>query len=101
MEDAPYEGDDKVPGDIHLNRQAMEDALDDEAIAFEDFPGAGRIYRKDADTYHQYKDLGGVGENPYHPFSNEMEWEIVKWAKDTQQGETALTKLLSIPGVCF
>ena len=101
MEDVPYEGDDEVPKDIHSNRQAMEDALDDEAIAFEDFPGAGSIYRKDADTNHQYKGLEGVEQIPYHPFSNKMEWEIAKWAKDLQQGETALTKLLSIPGVCF
>ena len=51
----------------------MEGALDDEAISFEEFPGASRIFRTDTDAYHQYKDLGGCEENPYHPFANEME----------------------------
>ncbi|KAF8583136.1 hypothetical protein K439DRAFT_1292419, partial [Ramaria rubella] len=33
------------------------------------------------------------------PFANEMEWKLAKWAKDTQQGENALTKLLTVPRV--
>ncbi|KAJ3775118.1 hypothetical protein FB446DRAFT_638542 [Lentinula raphanica] len=41
-----------------------------------------------------------AGANPWAPFGSQTEWEIARWAKLRGPSSTALTELLSIPGVC-
>ncbi|KAF8573203.1 hypothetical protein K439DRAFT_1625236 [Ramaria rubella] len=90
--------DDTVPA-AH-RRASVEDTVEEAPAYIDSFLGAGRIYGEDTEAYHKYLEHSQHKENAYHPFANELEWDIVKWAKDTQQGETALTKLLTVPGGC-
>ncbi|KAF8586710.1 hypothetical protein K439DRAFT_1614939 [Ramaria rubella] len=89
--------DDTMPA-AH-RRASVEDMVEEAPAYIDSFPGAGRIYGEDTEAYHKYLEHSQHKENVYHPFANELEWDIAKWAKDTQQGETALTKLLTVPGV--
>ena len=38
-------------------------------------------------------------QNPWHPFVSEIDWNVARWAKTRGSSSTALTELLSIPGV--
>ncbi|KAF8582511.1 hypothetical protein K439DRAFT_1618211 [Ramaria rubella] len=80
-------------------RASVEDELDEDPGCVEDFPGVAQVYREDMEASSQYALLSHSKQNPYHPFTNQMEWKLAKWAKDTQQGRTGLAKLLSVPGV--
>jgi hypothetical protein len=54
-----------------------------------------------SNTYEKYqKDVGGSDENPYAPFTSELEWQVARWAKLRGKGMTAISELLSINGVC-
>jgi hypothetical protein len=77
----------------------VANTLEDNLVIIQKCPGTGQIYGENQGTYHEYKDLGGTEDCPWHPFKSELEWELAKWAKNTQQAESALTKLLTIPGV--
>ncbi|KAI0087258.1 hypothetical protein BDY19DRAFT_893576, partial [Irpex rosettiformis] len=37
--------------------------------------------------------------NPYAPFVSQIDWKVARWAKLRGQGSTAMTELLSIPGL--
>ncbi|KAJ3567978.1 hypothetical protein NP233_g6016 [Leucocoprinus birnbaumii] len=39
-------------------------------------------------------------DNPYSPFSSEVNWEIARWAKLRGPSSTAFSELLAIEGVC-
>lgn len=39
--------------------------------------------------------------NPYAPFRDKLNWDIARWAKLRGPGSTALSELLSIPGVSY
>ena len=41
----------------------------------------------------------GAEDNPYHPFTTRMEWEVARWAKLRGSGSTAFSDLLAIEGV--
>lgn len=43
--------------------------------------------------------LGQRLTSPYLPFASEMDWKVARWAKLRGQGSTAMTEMLSIPGV--
>ena len=38
-------------------------------------------------------------ENPYLPFTSRLDWEFARWAKLRGPGSTAVSQLISIPGV--
>ncbi|KIO16582.1 hypothetical protein M407DRAFT_85849 [Tulasnella calospora MUT 4182] len=39
------------------------------------------------------------GSSPYEPFKSRIDYSVAKWAKELGPGDTALSKLLEIPGV--
>jgi hypothetical protein len=81
------------------HRTTVEEVLDEEPELVEVFPNAGKIYGYSEDAHTEYQNLCGGGDNPFHPFQNEMEWEVAKWAKEMQTGDNTFTRLLQIPGV--
>ena len=38
-------------------------------------------------------------DNPWAPFSSQLDWEVARWAKMRSPSSTAVTELLAIPGV--
>jgi hypothetical protein len=38
-------------------------------------------------------------DNPWAPFSSQLDWEVARWAKMRSRTSTAVTELLAIPGV--
>ncbi|KAJ3780005.1 hypothetical protein GGU10DRAFT_397894 [Lentinula aff. detonsa] len=48
--------------------------------------------------YHS--NLEGIAQNPWAPFSSEIDWKIACWVKLRGPSSTALTELLAINGVC-
>ena len=52
----------------------------------------------DLSANEQYKSNFGAS-NIYAPFTSELDWRTVQWAKMHGPGSTAFSKLLSIPGV--
>ncbi|KAI0055661.1 hypothetical protein BV25DRAFT_1815297 [Artomyces pyxidatus] len=57
-----------------------------------------------AESYVEYggKLAGGAehrDDNPWAPFANELEWELVRWAKTRGPTSTAFTDLLQIKGL--
>ena len=66
--------------------------------------GTGNVGAKvSASSYKSYGEQVGDGtkDNPYHPFSTRMEWEVARWAKLRGSGSTAFSDLLAIEGVCL
>ncbi|KAG5640513.1 hypothetical protein DXG03_008233 [Asterophora parasitica] len=62
--------------------------------------GAGKTYSvNDVDENQSYEKAIGDAGNIYAPFSSQLEWEIVKWAKLCGASSTAFTELMSIQGV--
>ncbi|KAF8579423.1 hypothetical protein K439DRAFT_1620543 [Ramaria rubella] len=73
-----------------------ENALDREPQHMEKFPGSGKVYAHDMEVYGQYTNDPHAEQNPFHPFVNQMEWDVAKWSKEMQQGENTSTKLLTV-----
>lgn len=50
---------------------------------------------------HQHSKLASDSSPnlPYHPFASAVDYNVAKWAKELGPGDTALSKLLAIPGV--
>jgi Plavaka transposase len=47
-----------------------------------------------------YESLQGIhADNPWAPFSSQLDWEVARWAKMRSRTSTAVTELLAIPGV--
>ena len=70
------------------------------------FPGgqAGAVYANQAvddNLNASYTHKVGSAENPFYPFSSNMEWEIARWAKMRGPSSTAFTELMNIEGVSF
>jgi hypothetical protein len=86
--------------DTSKPRTTVEDALDKEPEVVKVIPGAGKVYDLCAEGYTEYQNPCSGNSNVFHPFASEMEWELAKWAKDSQTGDSAFMKLLGIPGVC-
>ena len=67
-----------------------------------DFPGkrAGEVCSEGIMSMQQQEnDLSGLTENPYHPFTSKVDWELVKWAKLCGPSAMSFTELLNISGV--
>ncbi|KAJ6497170.1 hypothetical protein C8R47DRAFT_972715 [Mycena vitilis] len=61
---------------------------------------AGAPVRTQDSAYHQYSEsIRSSEENPWAPFTSQVDWEIAKWAKLRGSTSTAFTDLLSIDGV--
>jgi hypothetical protein len=66
------------------------------------YPGkrAGEVCSKGITVMQGYKNaLGGPSDNPYFPFSSQIDWELAKWAKLRGPSATSFTELLHINGV--
>jgi len=66
------------------------------------YPGkrAGEVCSEGITTMQEYENtLGGPSENPYFPFSSQIDWELAKWAKLRGPSATSFTELLNISGV--
>jgi hypothetical protein len=63
------------------------------------YPGnrAGEVCSKGIMVMQDYENaLGGPSENPYAPFSSQVDWELAKWAKLRGPSATSFTELLNI-----
>lgn len=83
----------------------LPNATDDAAIrrvaepVREIFDGAGKVLSQSTSTYESWKKKSTAGTSPYAPFTSQIDYGIAKWAKELGPGDTALSKLLEIPGV--
>ncbi|KAJ3711133.1 hypothetical protein DFJ43DRAFT_1108174 [Lentinula guzmanii] len=67
-------------------------------------PRAGAPIASQDEIIHEnlryHSNLEGIAQNPWAPFSSEIDWKIACWAKLRGPSSTALTELLAINGVC-
>ena len=69
-------------------------------VRFPDPHAASPSSAKGSSAYQNYQAaVDPEGENPYHPFTTRLDWEIAHWAKMRGPGSTALTELLAIKEV--
>jgi hypothetical protein len=102
---SPMEEDSNTDEDFNITingRKNIENALR-QPVVVDHFPsslagspiespgshGTGRAYS------------AGSAHSPYMPFTSQLDWEIARWAKLRGPGSTAITELLTIPGVSF
>ncbi|GLB45950.1 putative protein Coprinopsis cinerea okayama7 130 [Lyophyllum shimeji] len=82
-------------------RGGGEESLSNEPFVVK-FPisTAGAVYSQDEKTTNEKyaQDLGDT-ENPFAPFSSQLDWEIARWAKLRGPSSTAFTELMKIDGV--
>ena len=50
--------------------------------------------------YTMFSSSQPSSDNIYWPFRSRMDWLVARWAKMRGPGSTAVSELLSIPGVC-
>ncbi|KAG8934911.1 hypothetical protein FRC01_012960 [Tulasnella sp. 417] len=62
------------------------------------FDGAGEVLSQSSSKYESWK-KSSEGTSPYAPFTSQIDYGVAKWAKELGPGDTALSKLLEIPGV--
>lgn len=80
-------------------RQDAESSAVCEPIVIQ-YPDAGLVLQRDEKAYASWtRQEVGKSEKPFGPFSTQLDYEVGKWAKELGPGDTALTKLLAIPGV--
>ncbi|KAJ7312316.1 hypothetical protein DFH08DRAFT_717847 [Mycena albidolilacea] len=61
---------------------------------------AGEALRTETPPYTEYSDLiPQSADNPWAPFTSQVDWEVAKWAKLRGSTSTAVTDLLAIDGV--
>lgn len=68
------------------------------------FPGsrAGEAVGDDGPAgYAEYGTPDPLSENPYAPFSSQVDWQFAKWAKLRGPGSTSVSELLGIESVCL
>jgi hypothetical protein len=65
------------------------------------YPGtvAGQTIRREKHGHAEYATSIIDPDNPWAPFTSEMDWEIAKWAKNRGPSSTAFLELLGIKGV--
>lgn len=63
------------------------------------FAGAGAIQSQSQSKYNAWKAQTDTKNSPYTPFASQLDYSVAKWAKELGPGDTALSKLLAIPGV--
>lgn len=69
------------------------------AIIIDTFDDAGQVLHKEQGTYERWVKKHGCVDNPYHPFTSKLEWEVARWAKLEGPGAAALDRLLHYPSV--
>ncbi|KAF7799077.1 hypothetical protein EIP86_010307 [Pleurotus ostreatoroseus] len=97
-DDVPME-DAAPPVTAQTQRATVEDALDEDETVSVAYPDAAKIVGWDTNIRQRYEEGTEGVENPWHPFSSQLEWEIAKWAKESNTGDNSLNNLLTIPGV--
>ncbi|KAJ7222721.1 hypothetical protein C8J57DRAFT_1253670 [Mycena rebaudengoi] len=61
---------------------------------------ASALIRTEVPTYTEYvEEVAGSADNPWVPFTSQVDWEIAKWAKLRGSTSTMFTDLLSIDGI--
>ena len=60
---------------------------------------AGAVVSTGQSTDARYLSALGSGNNPWAPFSSEIDWKVARWAKLRGPGSTAFSELLAIDGV--
>lgn len=93
--------------DVEICRGAGRDAVEAslrQRVFVEHFPrsaegpGAGDPV-DDESSAGNSRPVDVRGSNPYAPFVSQLDWKVARWAKLRGQGSTAMSELLSIPGV--
>jgi hypothetical protein len=92
-----------------LGRVISRALLDNEDTRFIEypFPDAGKVLRRESGKTRS-KDSDGDTvmegdadkDNPYAPFTSELDWRVAQWAVKEKVGHSAFDRLLDIPGVC-
>jgi len=82
-------------------RSRMEDELDSEVVYYKEFANAGKVYHTDGEVHRAYLKMGQHLDNPFHPFTSQLDWEIARWANEDGPGQAAFTRLLNIDGVSY
>ncbi|KAF7799078.1 hypothetical protein EIP86_010308 [Pleurotus ostreatoroseus] len=101
-EDVPAAQTSGIRSDRAHRATVEEELEDDEDTYVQEFPGAAKIVGWDEKVRAEYEARGATNansENPWHPFSSKLEWDIAEWAKESDTGDNSLTRLLTIPGV--
>ncbi|KAI0343815.1 hypothetical protein BDW22DRAFT_1477302 [Trametopsis cervina] len=112
----PNSDDDSIMDEDEHNDEDLENELDDPVIfdgdffgnnyGAEDFPGfpANGMDPMDVDEedeagVEEGDEIRGALNNPYAPFTSQLDWELARWAKLRSPGSTAMTELLQIEGL--
>ena len=108
LSDSEPETTDAAPmpdtGDPEMGRKIMEDNLRRPITVKKYGRGAGRAISSPENAghgYDLYAEAGANSDNIYWPFISRTDWLVARWAKLRGPGSTAVSELLSIPGVSF
>lgn len=63
-------------------------------------PHAGKVYSRGSQTSDEkYEEVLGNSENPFAPFTSQLDWDVARWAKLRGPSSTAFTELMDLEGV--
>lgn len=102
--DDPMDNNDSSGADRESRQHAERQIFEQDRVTIVPYPDsrAGKPITcaevQDANT--TYGSSIGNAENPYSPFSSQMDWEIAQWATLCDPSSTAFSDLLSIRVVC-
>ncbi|KAG2054209.1 hypothetical protein BDR06DRAFT_1050430 [Suillus hirtellus] len=101
--DDPMDNNDSNGADHESCQHAECQIFEQDRVTIVPYPDsrAGKpiTHAKVQDANTTYGSSIGNAENPYSPFSSQMDWEIAQWAKLCGPSSTAFSDLLSIRGV--
>lgn len=90
-----------LQGAAKARHLVLDDDDDEQVVQIDE--DAGRIYRQDPPPKHFQVDKDGDSlmdnDNPFFPFSSELDWRVAQWAVKDGPGHNAFNRLLEIPGV--
>ncbi|KAI0091143.1 hypothetical protein BDY19DRAFT_984133 [Irpex rosettiformis] len=87
------------PPSISSGREAIESSLR-QKVYVEHYPDVRAGAPIDDEVVPDANPFSAAHQgNPYLPFMSEMDWKIARWAKLRGQGSTAMSEMLSIPGL--
>lgn len=58
------------------------------------FPQAGKVLHRETAVYDRWRQKHGHADNPYHPFTSKLDWEVGRWAIQEGPGASSLDRLL-------
>ena len=95
-----------VDDDLHTTtekasrlRGGFEKDLENEPVIVHFGGQAGAVVKEATPSNNQYSAEVGDHQNPYTPFTSELDWKFARWAKLRGPGSTAVTELMAIEGV--